>query len=47
MKTVSVVDIELTPDYSAAKIYISVLGNSVERRYSSIILHNQMFKSRN
>lgn len=32
LKTVSIVDIDLSPDFSTAKVFISVLGNSVEKR---------------
>lgn len=32
LKTVSIVDIELSPDFSVAKVYITVSGNSVEKR---------------
>ena len=42
MKTLSIVDIEMSPDYSYAKVYITVFGNSVEKRQVYVWLNENI-----
>jgi ribosome-binding factor A len=42
LQTVSIVDIELSGDFSVAKVYISVFGNSVEKRQVYVWLNENL-----
>jgi ribosome-binding factor A len=42
LKCVTIVDIALSADLSSAKVYISVLGNSVEKRQIYVWLNNNI-----
>lgn len=42
LQTVSIVDIDLSNDFSVAKVYISVFGNSVEKRQVYVWLNENL-----